>query len=447
MNRTHRSWLSASTVADGPTSALVRSFCGAAALAAALATGLSAQEAASRGTIKDVDPDRGLITITADGKDLTFAVIEGTRIADEAGNPARGGLKHEGFKAGTPVMYRTAQRDGKTVLAGVKLGGQGIADFVRQPPPRVDMSGVKALSDMGPGETYKGFEGGLYPGGKKERPADHEAAGVALARQVRPLDRDGKPSDDGKVVLLTVGMSNTMQASSGFLRVTRGDTELNPSLLIVNGANGGMTANKIQFLDGGRTYPPNPKFVKYWEYVDDKLSEAGVTRAQVQAVWLKEADPGPNEGWPKYAQNLHGELARIMQLMHDRFPNLKLVYISNRVYGGWAKTRLNPEPYAYETGFAVKWVVEQQLKGDPELNFDPRRGPVRSPWLSWGPDLWANGTIRRSDGFSYVEDDLREDDRTHESVQGQDKVGRELVKFFKADPTSRGWFTRGSANP
>jgi hypothetical protein len=101
---------------------------------------------------------------------------------------------------------------------------------------------------------------------------------------------------------------------------------------------------------------------------------------------------------------------------------------------------LNPEPYAYESNFAAKWLVERQIKGDPELNFDPSKGPAKSPWLSWGPYLWANGTTPRKDGFFYVEEDLREDDRTHESEQGQDKVGRELIKFFKADPTSRDWF-------
>ena len=58
--------------------------------------------------------------------------------------------------------------------------------------------------------------------------------------------------------------------------------------------------------------------------------------------------------------------------------------------------------------------MERQIKGDPELNFDPNKGAAKAPWLSWGPYLWANGTTPRQDGFYYVEDDLREDDRTHE---------------------------------
>jgi hypothetical protein len=45
-------------------------------------------------------------------------------------------------------------------------------------------------------------------------PADHEAAGLGLAKQVQP-STPGKPSKDGKIVLLSVGMSNTSQSSQG----------------------------------------------------------------------------------------------------------------------------------------------------------------------------------------------------------------------------------------
>jgi hypothetical protein len=420
----------------------------AAVAALVLAQALLAQEPPARGQIKQLNLEQGTLTVVVDGKDQELTLAPGAQIVDTFGQPAEGGLRHEGFKPGATVALRIARRDGKLLLTGIKLVGRDVGAFVKQAPPKVDMTGVKALSDMGPGAMYRGFEGGLYPGGSRQRPQEHEVAGIALGRQVQPLDRDGKPDPEGKIVLLTIGMSNGMQATSGFLRVAAAAREqINPRVVIVNGCNGGMTADKIQHLNGGRTYANNPRFVYYWEYVDGKLSEAGVTRAQVQAIWVKEADPGPEEGWPGYAQKLQGELARIMTLINGRFPKLKQVYLSNRIYGGWAKTRLNPEPYAYETGFAVKWLIEQQLKGDPALNFDHRKGPAQSPWLSWGPDLWANGTTPRSDGYHYVEGDLRADDGTHEEVQGQDKVGRELLKFFLNDTTTRSWFARAPAAP
>ncbi len=302
------------------------------------------------------------------------------------------------------------------------------------------MSQVKPITDMSPDERYKGAQGGLYPEGRNVRPANHTTAGLALSQQIQPLDKEGEPNADGKVVLLTIGMSNTQQASSGLLRMAKKETDLNPKLVLVNGALGGMVANRIQTLDGNKTYS-NGKNIKCWPYVDEQLGKAGVTRPQVQAIWLKQADPGPTLPFPDHAKLLQEEQVKILHILHDRFPNLKLLYLSSRIYGGWAKMRLNPEPYACESNFSVKWLIEQQLKGDAELNFDPGKGAVKSPWLSWGPYLWANGTTPRTDGFFYVESDLREDDRTHESEQGQDKVGRELVNFFKADPTSRGWFT------
>ena len=112
--------------------------------------------------------------------------------------------------------------------------------------------------------------------------------------------------------------------------------------------------------------------------MDSRLAAAGLSRAQVQAVWIKQADAGPKEGFPGYARKLQRELERIVVLLHDRFPNVKLVYLSSRTYGGYATTRLNPEPYAYESGFAVKWLIEQQIKGEAALNCDPKKGAVKA---------------------------------------------------------------------
>jgi hypothetical protein len=308
------------------------------------------------------------------------------------------------------------------------------------PEKKFDTSHLKPLTDLGT-ETYQGFEGGLYPGGKNERPAAHEAAGLALAKTVRPLDADGKPSADSKIVLLAVGFSNTVQVFNGFMDAARADGEVNSKVLLVNGAVGGMSANMIQNPDD------QGRGTRYWATGDERLKAAGVTRAQVQVVWIKETNPAPHAGgFPKYTQALQSELARIVQVLHRRFPNLKLAYLSSRTYGGWAKTLPgraapgNSEPYSYETGFALKWLIEQQLKGDPALNYDPAKGEVNAPWLSWGPYLWANGETKRKDGFSFRLEDFRENDLMHHSLEGQKKAGREVLRFFKTDATTRSWF-------
>ncbi|MBI1915866.1 MAG: hypothetical protein HYS12_14195 [Planctomycetes bacterium] len=392
------------------------------------ASPLAAQEGIRRAKIKKIDLETKTLTLTVDGKERDLVLTEETRVLGAPGRDLKERLR--GFKEGDEVFFKAGRKDGKHVVEGLKLAaGDG-------PPTqrRVDTSKLKPLTELGK-EKYQGFEGGLYPGGKNKRPAAHEAAGLALAKQVRPLDRDGKPSDDGRIVLLSVGMSNTAQASQGFQRQLAADKEKNPRVVFVNGAQGGMAAVAIQDSDDGGSG------TRYWRTVDERLRAAGVTREQVQVVWIKQADPGPMQGFPGYAKKLQGELTRIVQLLPKRFPNVKLVYLSSRTYGGYARTPLNPEPYAYESGFSVKWLIEKQIEGDAALAFDPNKGTVKAPWLSWGPYLWANGKTKRADGFSYDEDDFARDG-THQSSSGQEKVGRLLLQFFKTDTTTRPWFVR-----
>jgi hypothetical protein len=334
---------------------------------------------------------------------------------------------------------------GTMMLANVLLAQEGIqrgnikraGDNDRVAPLKADTSKLKPLTELGTGD-YHGFPGGLYPGGKNERPADHETAGLALAQLVQPLDADGKPSANGKIVLLSVGMSNTTQEFSTFKRVADDDRDKNAKLVIVDGAQGGMSANRIINPED------NGSGTRYWTTVDQRLKSAGVSRAQVQVAWIKQADPGPTQGFPKYALLLQAELRQLVQHLHHRFPNLKLAYLSSRIYGGYAKTSLNPEPYAYESAFAVKWLIDEQLKGGPALNFDPAKAAVKAPWLSWGPYLWANGTTKRADGLSYEESDFA-GDGTHPSAAGQRKVAGHLLHFFKTDSTAKSWFLRPGA--
>jgi Cu/Ag efflux protein CusF len=404
--------------------ALALTLCAFAGLALAQPDGIE------RGKVKKIDLDKMTIMLAQGDKERELALTEDTRVLGAEGVKD---LKErfKGIKEGAKVQFKPGRQDGKDVLVGIKLAGDSA------PPPKiakVDTSKLKPLTELGRDE-YQGHKGGLYPDGKNERPAEHEKAGVALAKEVRPLDADGKPSDNGKIVLLSVGMSNTSQESEGFRRLLARDEDRNPRLVFVNGAQGGMTARAIQDSDDKNTG------TRYWNTVDERLKSAGVTRAQVQAVWIKEADAGPHEGFPKYAETLEAELKKIVQLLPGRFPNVKLVYLSSRIYAGYATTPLNPEPYAYESGFSVKWLVEAQLKGDAGLNYDPAKGAVKAPWLSWGPYLWANGTTKRADGLSYQESDLSSDG-THPSAAGVEKVAKEMLHFFKTDSTTKPWFLR-----
>lgn len=382
-----------------------------------------------QGKIAAIDLDKLIVTIKADGKDIEAIATDDTKFFNVQGKDLKERLQT--LKTGADINFRILSKDGKNYLDGIA----SLAAAGKGPPLiKVDSSKLAPIDELGDKEYKDGFKGGFYPDGKNERPKAHEAAGLRLAKEVQPRDAEGKVSPQGKIVLLSVGMSNTSQASMGFQKVLAAAEGINPQLLFVNGAQGGMTAARIQ-------NPENADGIKYWAEVDLRLKKAGVTREQVQVIWIKQADAGPKTGFPVYAKTLEQELAKIVQIFPTRFPNAKLVYLSSRTYGGYATTPLNPEPYAYESAFSVKWLIERQIKGDADLNFDAKNGAVKAPWLSWGPYLWANGSKKRADGFSYDVSDFA-GDGTHHSGAGSEKIGRHMLQFFQNDSTTRTWFVK-----
>jgi len=50
----------------------------------------------------------------------------------------------------------------------------------------------------------------LYGGGKNEPPAWHLAAAAEALKKITPLDAQGKPAADGKIVFISLGMSGVI---------------------------------------------------------------------------------------------------------------------------------------------------------------------------------------------------------------------------------------------
>jgi uncharacterized delta-60 repeat protein len=303
-------------------------------------------------------------------------------------------------------------------------------------------TGTIPINDFGPG-SYQGLTAGLYPAGSNTPPAAHAAAALAVATdEIRPLNASGTPDPvNGRIVMISIGMSNTTQefATKGtqhFKLRADADPAKNPQLIIVDGAQGGQDAPAWI----------NPTAAT-WNIVNQRLTVAGVTAQQVQVAWLKQALAGPNNygAFPAHAQALQSDLEIIARNLKTNFPNIKITYLSPRTRSYTnTPTALNPEPFAYETGFAVKWAVEDQISGAGNLNFDPANGTVVAPLLLWGPYIWADGLTPRSDGFTWLCSDL-ESDFTHPNASGGvPKVATHLLAFFKTDPTAVPWFLRGS---
>jgi hypothetical protein len=384
--------------------------------------------AIQRGKVSKTDPEKGSLVVTVDGKDRELFVGPDTKFLNVVGPTTADRLRR--LKAGDEVMFKAVPQNGKDVLVGLKAGGTQVKSAV----PSFDSSKLRPLTDL-TAEKYQGHDRGLYPGGSNDRPPAHEKAGLELSRKVRPLNTAGQPDPAGKVVLLSVGMSNASQVSEAFRQQLAKADDRHPALVFVNGAQGGMTAKATRNPKDGGTG------TRYWSTIDDRLKAAGVTAAQVQAVWMKQADAGPREGFPAYAEMLSAEMEDIARVVAERFPNCRLMYLSSRTYGGYATTPLNPEPYAFESGLAVRWLIGRQLEAKAGLNYDAAKGPVRAPWLSWGPYLWANGTTKNSAGLSYARDDFGPDG-THPAAGGQQKAAAEMMRFFRTDPTTRPWFVR-----
>ena len=273
--------------------------------------------------------------------------------------------------------------------------------------------GLTPLTDFNR-PRYRGHRGGLYPGGVNRPPPAYLRRGVAAARRVRPIR--------GRIVLLSLGVANASHEFRGFAQLAAAEPGLARNVLLVDGARAGWNP--------GQSSKPG---TRYWTELDRRLTRAGARPAQVQAIWLKEAIAGEDRQFPQDAQALRRHLRTMILIARNRFPNLRLVFLSSRTYGGYAITHLNPEPFAYESAFAVRWTIADAMQG--------RFGRV---WVGWGPYLWTDGTRPRRDGFTWLCEDVQRDG-THPSPRGIQKVSRLLLEFFTGDPVASPWFLGGSA--
>ncbi len=308
------------------------------------------------------------------------------------------------------------------------------------PPPR-DSTGLAPLTDLGT-DMYKGEDGGLYGGGSNEPPPAHRAAALREVEQIRPLDADGKPDAGGKIVFISVGMSNTTMEFSTFKRKADVDPLKSPRVVIVDTAQSGRAAS-VWASDTEGNRGPDP-----WPVMDERLKEAGVSPLQVQAAWIKHAQGQPHTlaQFPRmmHAQYMANNTILTLQRLRLRFPNLRVAYLSSRIYAGYATAPLNPEPMAYEGAFAVRWVIQAQMKGDPLLNFDPAKGLVLAPAVLWGPYLWTDGVKpRKLDNLVWLKEDVSANDGTHPSMSGREKVTGLLLDFLHQNPLASPWYRDG----
>ena len=293
------------------------------------------------------------------------------------------------------------------------------------------------ITDLGTGFYLGAEEGGLYANGSNADTSDHISYGQGLAAGIQPLDSNGNYDPNGSYALVGIGLSVTQDSLDAFVPAAMLDPAKNSHLVVVNGATGGATANALTSLNDN----------VFWEAMtNDYLPNAGVTANQVVAVWFMDVDGGPSGTFPADMTTLQSQYETVAQDMLTEFPNLQIMYVSSIYYTGFSNgiKTLDPEPYAYESGFAVKNMIQDQLNGNSNLNFNPADGPVLAPWMAWGPYLWANGMLPRSDGMVYTCHDMQSDG-THPNAGARAKVSQQLLNFLKSDPTATPWFLSPTA--
>jgi hypothetical protein len=305
------------------------------------------------------------------------------------------------------------------------------------------------LNDFQAGQLYLGaFAGFLYEN-SNTMPSEHDVEGIAAATRVQPLDASGIPDSNGKIVVVGMGFSNwtfelcnSYQTGScgtrTFLAVSAQSSPVNhSSLVIVDCAVPGEVANR--WLDDS--------FGNYTHCLS-QLQAAGVTEAQVQVVLYKNGHKFPKQSLTSTtvcsaastvdACALERDIATTARYLKTRYSNVQQLFLHSRIYGGYAASgTLNPEPFAYESGFAVKWLIEAQIQQNRTGLIDPTAGDVgysAVPWMAWGPYFWASGTIPRSDGLTWLAGDYRASDMTHPGAKAIAKTSRMLVQFYLTSP-------------
>lgn len=400
-------------------------------VAATVACGLEAD-----GSFRSLQGDT--LVVFANGRERRLLIDQAATFLDAHGRPLSDGIRAAGFVPDAEITITVEFENGRPVLKQLQLGHRPIGPRATAGGARGDQSrallgrpstGLVPLLQMTAEDRYEGEDGGLYGGGRNEPPEPHARRAKAAFAQVVPRDKEGKPDAAGTIGFISVSMSNATQEFSAFKRLADMDPAKSRQLTIVDCAQGGQTMARWTEPEG-----------RCWAEAFRRLDAAGVSPAQVQVAWVKLANAGPSGSLEQHGRQLERDTIATLRLLRQRFPSLQVAYLGSRIYGGYASTLLNPEPFAYEGGFVVRWVIQDQIRGMPELNADPDRGEQVAPVLLWGPYLWADGRNgRRQDDLVYLPEDFARDG-THPSAAGVDKIAREMLRFFKTDRFTGGWF-------
>jgi hypothetical protein len=170
----------------------------------------------------------------------------------------------------------------------------------------------------------------------------------------------------------------------------------------------------------------------YWNLFDERLAAAGIDPDQVQVVWLEQSVAGEQlvGDFPARMEPLRSALGSVVDLLAGRCPNLALVLVSSRIWSSPDERRT----FAYETAFAAKGLIGDRMA----------LPPASSPWVGWGPYLWADGTTPRADGLTWELWDL-ENDGVHPGPTAEWTVAHALEDHLATSDWTAPWYRPAGA--
>jgi len=295
---------------------------------------------------------------------------------------------------------------------------------------RGESVGLTPLNSLGT-QRYQGFQGGLYADGKNEPGGAHAEALRSACESVQALDHDGRPSAQGKIVVVGIGASVCRQVFATLEDLAPRTPGINSAVVFVNCARGGQDVNKIADSSG-----------RYWTAAQAEVEKRGLSPAQVQVAWYQSDDlRDQRDDFPGRPQRLKESIAGNLRLLKKHFPNVRICYHSARhttaFLGAGAAKEKHGEPRPYHVGWAVKWLIEEQTAGREDLRFAGDGAVVCL--VSWATYFWTDGDQPRHDGYRWTRDDVVKDG-VHLSESGRARVARELLSFFSTDPYAKTWF-------
>jgi len=161
----------------------------------------------------------------------------------------------------------------------------------------------------------------------------------------------------------------------------------------------------------------------------------------VEAIWFEDIVADPTSSIIPLEQMAYEQIAQNV-LLPQNFPNVKLMFFSSSLYNGYSNNlpppngALDPEPYAYETGLAVKGAIADQIAGTL----------TGVPWMGWASYNWTNGLNARDDGLTWSCQDSKANGIHPSITVGREKVGSLLLNFFKTSDLTAPWFDAPGAN-